>query len=145
MKDRPLYRWEVRRLATARRFELDSQLSMADFILLTVIMAMLVIVIRIIFIFGGVQGMWIGPFHPTYQTLFWTDPHYANIHSVTESFHALKFISFWLFLYWVLTAWRSFASPHVSFGTKLFKGLIGMMIALLGIGSLLPEYAPYLV
>ena len=62
MIKRRLYRWEARRAAKDRREKLTGGISTHDLVILAVIMAMLVIVLRTIFIFDGIQGMDVGPF-----------------------------------------------------------------------------------
>lgn len=145
MTEKPLYRWELRRAARDRREKLTGGISTHDLVILAVIMAMLVIVFRVIFIFGGVQGMEVGPFVMDIEATRPEDRSpYANATAVTDSFHELKFISCALFGYWVLTSWKSFVSRSVSLSTKFFKATIGMMIILLLAASFFPDHAVYL-
>ena len=144
MRDEPLYRWEIRRAAKDRKEKHAGAISTHDLVMLAVIMAMLVIVLRIIMIYGTVLGMEIGPFTPTSSLREWKSLPYANVKSVTESFNELKFISFALFIYWVTASWRCFASSSVSFSTKLFKAILGVTILVLCATSFFPDNALYL-
>jgi len=144
MSERPLYRWEIRRAAKERREKNVGAISTHDLVILAVMMAMLVIVIRFIFIFGSVIGMQIGPFSVSQELLAVEDLPYAGIGSVTESFHELKYISSILAIYWALASWKSFASKSVSLSTKLFKATVGLSVLTLLAASFLPENAIFL-
>jgi hypothetical protein len=114
-------------------------------VLLTILFAMLLIVLRFVLIFGITQGMQLGPFVTDIEAMPYRPSAYVNLTSVNESFAYLSSISLALGAYWALTSWQSLASKTVGFGTKFFKTLIGMSIALLWICSKLPEYAMYFV
>ena len=144
MTETPTYRWEIRRAAKERRENFDESISSHDLVILAVIMAMLVIVIRIILIFGVTQGMEIGPFTPNDYTLNTEPSPYVNFPSVNESFHKLKYISAALFIYWFFASWHNLVSKTVSLSTKFFKGLLGISIIILLASSLFPEHALFL-
>jgi len=144
MTDKPIYRWDLRRAAKDRRQRVTGSISTHDLVILAVIMAMLVLVLRIIMIYGSVLGMEIGPFSPHNSLLVFESLPYANATAVTDSFHELKFISCALFVYWVLASWKSFVSRSVSLSTKFFKATIGMMIIFLLAASFFPDHAIYL-
>ena len=143
MTNKPTYRWETRRAAKSRRQDRVGAISTHDLIMLTIIMTMMVIVLRIIFIFGITQGMELGPFTSDPDSLPNPLP-YANLQSANESFHSLKYISAILLIYWTLVSWKSFVSKSVSLSTKIFKGLIGISILTLFAGSFMPENAAQL-
>ncbi|MEP4053224.1 MAG: hypothetical protein ABJN22_13360 [Litorimonas sp.] len=144
MTDKPVYRWDVRRAAKERREKNTGAISTHDLVMLTIIMAMLVIVLRFIFIFGGIAGMEIGPFSAHPELLTDVDRPYADIEAVTESFHELKYISAILAIYWALASWNSFKTKSVDLSTKLFKSSIGVSILVLLVASFLPEHAIFL-
>ena len=141
MNDKPVYRWDIRRAAKIRREKHRGDISTHDLVILTVIMAMCVIVLRIIFIFGTVLGMQIGPFE-TYPDLHnYKAMPYANLSTVTESFEELKYVSLALFVYWVAASWRTLCSKSVTLSTVTFKLVLGIStLTLLG-ACFLPEHA----
>ena len=144
MTDKPLYRWETRHAAKERREMSSSAISTHDLVVLAVIMAMLVIVVRIIFIFGLVTGMEVGPFSAHPELLTTVNRPYADLTTVSESFYELKYISVILAIYWTLASWKSFRSKSVRLSTKLFKSTIGVSILILLVASFLPEHAIFL-
>ena len=141
MNDKPVYRWVIRRAAKTRREKHRGAISTHDLVILTIIMAICVVVLRIIFIFGTVLGMQIGPFetHPDLHT--YKAMPYANLATITESFKELKHVSLALFIYWVAASWRNFSSKSVSLSTVTFKLVLGIStLTLLG-ACFLPEHA----
>lgn len=145
MTDKPLYRWEVRRAAKERRRSHGGSVSTHDLIIIAVIMAMLVIVLRFVFIFGSITGMQIGPITTDVATMAYEPSTYVNLTSVNDSFRHLSTISLALGVYWAIVSWPIFASRTVGIGTKLFKLLLGVTIILLWFGSKLPEHALFFV
>lgn len=144
MTDKPVYRWDVRRAGKERREKNTGAISTHDLVILAVIMAMLVIVLRIIFILGMVTGMEIGPFSAHSELLTNVDRPYAGITAVSESLHELKYISVILAIYWAFASWNSFTSKSVCLSTKLFKSTIGISILVLLVASFLPHHAIFL-
>ena len=145
MTGKPTYRWEIRRDAKARKENFGGAISSHDLVILAVIIAMLVIVIRIILIFGVTQGMELGPFSTDIESMPYEPSPYVNLPSVNESFHQLKYISGALFLYWLIASWKSFSSKTVTLSTKLFKTILGVSIVVLFAGSFFPENAFVLI
>ena len=141
MTYKPFYRWEIRRAARTRRDSHIGSISTHDLVMLIVILAMHVLVLRIIMMYGAVLGMEIGPFitHEAFREDI--DAPYANITAVTESFQKLKFISSGLFIYWMAASWVSLTSRTVKLSTKLFKLIIGVTCLVLLVASFLPDHA----
>ena len=139
--DTTKYRWEHRSALRERRWARRTGISTHDMILLIVNMAMLVLVVRIVFIFGMMNGMTIGGIGARANLSKDVTLPFASHATVGESFAQLKTIALATLIYWGLTSWLAMMSPAVSFVTKAFKATLGVMTLSLGLLAFLPEYA----